>query len=61
MVIVDDSGFSDPAFAAAVGNISQGVINRSVWDIGKPDNPAAIVNQLYKAEAASISTTPAAA
>jgi branched-chain amino acid transport system substrate-binding protein len=49
MVIADDSGFSDPAFVAAVGNISQGVVNRSAWDVGKPGSPTAIINQLYKA------------
>jgi branched-chain amino acid transport system substrate-binding protein len=50
MMIADDSGFSDPAFVAAVGNLSQGVINRSAWAVGKPDSPTAIVNQLYKAK-----------
>lgn len=50
MVIADDSGFSDPAFVKAVGNLAQGVINRSAWDIGKPGGPTAIVNDLYKAK-----------
>src|SRR6201992_886934 len=35
MVIGDDSGFSDPSFIPAVGDVSQGVMNRSSWDIGK--------------------------
>ena len=36
MVLGDDSGFSDPSFIPAVGDIAQGVMNRSAWDIGKP-------------------------
>jgi len=48
MMIADDSGFSDPAFVKAVGNLAQGVVNRSAWDIGKPGSPTAIINDLYK-------------
>ncbi|HWD60187.1 MAG TPA: ABC transporter substrate-binding protein [Stellaceae bacterium] len=48
--IGDDAGFSDPVFVAAVGNLMQGLIGRSVWRLGKPDSPAAIVNGLYKAK-----------
>lgn len=47
-VIADDSGFSDPAFVNAVGNMAQGVVNRSAWDVGKPGSPTAIINDLYK-------------
>jgi branched-chain amino acid transport system substrate-binding protein len=50
MVIADDSGFSDPAFVKAVGNLAQGVVNRSAWDIGKPGSATAIINDLYKAK-----------
>lgn len=49
ILIGNAGGFSDPAFAAAVGNLAQGVIDRSVWVDGKPDSPAAIVDRLYKA------------
>jgi branched-chain amino acid transport system substrate-binding protein len=50
LLIGDDDGFSDPAFVAANGNLAQGVIDRSVWSLGKPDSPTAIVNELYKAK-----------
>src|SRR5207302_8894292 len=36
IIIGDDAGFSDPAFIPNVGDIAQGAINRSAWDIGKP-------------------------
>jgi len=48
--IGDDAGFSDPGFVASVGNLAQGVIDRGVWGVGKPDSPAALVDQLYKAK-----------
>jgi branched-chain amino acid transport system substrate-binding protein len=48
MIIGDDSGFSDPSFIPAVGEISQGVMNRSTWDIGKPGSITYKVNELYK-------------
>ena len=47
--IGDDAGFSDPGFIVAVGNLAQGVIDRSVWSTGKSDSPTAMVNELYKA------------
>jgi branched-chain amino acid transport system substrate-binding protein len=50
LVIADDSGFSDPAFVNAVGNLAQGVVNRSAWAVGKPGSPSYIINQLYKAK-----------
>jgi branched-chain amino acid transport system substrate-binding protein len=48
--IADDSGFSDPAFVTSVGNLAQGVINRSAWNLGPPGSPTAIINDLYKAK-----------
>ena len=36
MIIGDDSGFSDPSFIPNVGDLAQGAINRSAFDIGKP-------------------------
>ncbi|HEX3859559.1 MAG TPA: ABC transporter substrate-binding protein [Pseudolabrys sp.] len=50
IVIGDDSGFSDPAFIKNVGNISQGAVNRSAWDIGKPGSVTAKINELFKAK-----------
>jgi branched-chain amino acid transport system substrate-binding protein len=50
LLIGDDSGFADPGFVAANGNLAQGVIGRSVWSSGDVDSPAAIVDQLYKAK-----------
>jgi branched-chain amino acid transport system substrate-binding protein len=48
MVIGDDTGFSDPSFIPSVGAISQGVMNRSAWDVGKPGSATAHINELYK-------------
>jgi branched-chain amino acid transport system substrate-binding protein len=48
VVIGDDSGFSDPAFIKNVGTIAQGAMNRSAWDIGKPDSVTARINDLFK-------------
>jgi branched-chain amino acid transport system substrate-binding protein len=48
MIIGDDSGFSDPSFIPAVGDISQGVMNRSAWDIGKPGSITYKINEMYK-------------
>ena len=48
MIIGDDSGFSDPSFIPSVGDISQGVMNRSAWDIGKPGSITYKINELYK-------------
>jgi len=50
IVIGDDSGFSDPAFIKNVGTISQGAVNRSAWDIGKPGSVTAKINELFKAK-----------
>jgi branched-chain amino acid transport system substrate-binding protein len=51
VVIGDDSGFSDSAFVTAVGDLAQGAINRSSYDIGKPGTTSYIVNEMYKARA----------
>lgn len=48
IVIGDDSGFSDPSFVASVGNISQGVLNRSAFVAGKPGTLPYKVNALFK-------------
>ena len=50
MIIADDAGFADPAFIPAVGDISQGVMNRSAWAVGKPGSPSYRVNELFKAK-----------
>lgn len=50
MVIGDNSGFSDPSFAKTVGNIAQGVMNRSAWDIGNPGSSTYRINEMYKAK-----------
>jgi branched-chain amino acid transport system substrate-binding protein len=50
MVIGDDTGFSDPSFIPAVADISQGVMNRSAWDIGKPGSTTYKINEIYKAK-----------
>lgn len=50
MVIGDSAGFSDPGFIPAVGDISQGLMNRSAWSLGPPGSLAAGVNAIYKAK-----------
>jgi len=49
-IIADDAGFADPAFIENVGEISQGIVNRSAWDIGKPDSTTAKIEELFKAK-----------
>lgn len=51
VLIGDDSGFSDAAFIAAVGDLAEGVVNRSSYDIGKPGSVTDKINTLYKAKA----------
>ncbi len=50
MIIGDDTGFSDPSFIPAVGEIAQGVMNRSAWAIGKPGSSTDKINAMYKAK-----------
>jgi len=50
MIIADDAGFSDPAFIPAVGDLSQGIMNRSAWDVGKPGSLTSKINDLFKAK-----------
>ena len=51
VLIGDDSGFSDNAYIEAVGDLAQGVINRSSYDIGKPGSVTYLVNELYRKHA----------
>jgi len=48
VVIGDDSGFSDPAFVKAVGNLAQGAVNRSSFGAGKEGSTSWVVNQMYE-------------
>jgi branched-chain amino acid transport system substrate-binding protein len=48
IIIGDDSGFSDPAFIPNAGDLAQGAINRSAFDIGKPGSNSYIVDQMFK-------------
>jgi branched-chain amino acid transport system substrate-binding protein len=48
LMIGDDSGFSDPAFIAAAGSITQGVFNRSSWSAGAPGSTTYLVNEMYR-------------
>jgi branched-chain amino acid transport system substrate-binding protein len=50
IIIGDDAGFSDPTFIPNAGELAQGAINRSAFDIGKPGSNSYIVNQLFKAK-----------
>jgi len=51
VVIGDDSGFSDNAFIAAVGDLAQGAFDRSSYDIGKPGSSSYVVNELFQKHA----------
>jgi branched-chain amino acid transport system substrate-binding protein len=48
ILIGDDSGFSDPSFLSNATDLSQGVINRSAFDAGKPGTNSYLVNELFK-------------
>jgi branched-chain amino acid transport system substrate-binding protein len=50
MIIGDDAGFSDPSFIPNVGDLAQGAINRSAFDIGSPGANSYIVNRMFKAK-----------
>jgi branched-chain amino acid transport system substrate-binding protein len=50
MIIGDDAGFSDPSFIPAVGDLAQGVMNRSAWDLGRPGSITRKINTLFKAK-----------
>jgi branched-chain amino acid transport system substrate-binding protein len=50
MIIGDDTGFSDPSFIPAVGDLAQGALNRSAWDFGKPNSATWHINEMYKAK-----------
>jgi branched-chain amino acid transport system substrate-binding protein len=50
MIVGDSAGFSDPSFLPAVGGISQGLVNRSVWNLGPKGSLSADMNALYKAK-----------
>ena len=51
VLIGDDAGFSDAAFITAVGDLAEGVVNRSSFDVGKPGTVPYLVNELYKKKA----------
>ena len=50
MIIGDSAGFSDSSFLPAVGAISKGLINRSVWSKGPEGSLSAGVNAIYQAK-----------
>jgi branched-chain amino acid transport system substrate-binding protein len=50
IIIGDDAGFSDPTFIPNVGDLAQGAVNRSAFDIGKPGSSSYIINQMFKAK-----------
>ena len=50
IIIGDDAGFSDPSFIPNVGDLAQGAVNRSAFDIGKPGTNSYIVDQMFKAK-----------
>jgi branched-chain amino acid transport system substrate-binding protein len=50
MMIGDSAGFSDPSFLPAVGAISKGLVNRSVWSKGPPGSLSYGINAIYQAK-----------
>jgi branched-chain amino acid transport system substrate-binding protein len=50
IIIGDDAGFSDPGFIPNVGDLAQGALDRSAFDIGKPGTNSYIVDQMFKAK-----------
>ena len=50
IIIGDDAGFSDPTFIPNVGDLAQGAVNRSAFDVGKPGSNSYIVNEMFKAK-----------
>ena len=48
IIIGDDAGFSDPTFVPNVGELAQGAINRSAFDIGKPGSNSYVINEMFK-------------
>jgi branched-chain amino acid transport system substrate-binding protein len=50
IIIGDDAGFSDPAFIPNVGDIAQGAVNRSAWDVGASGSNTYKVNAMFKAK-----------
>ncbi|HZP75642.1 MAG TPA: ABC transporter substrate-binding protein [Pseudolabrys sp.] len=48
LIIGDDAGFSDPTFIPNVGDLAQGAVNRSAFDIGKPGSNSYIINEMFK-------------
>jgi branched-chain amino acid transport system substrate-binding protein len=50
IIIGDDAGFSDPTFIPNVGDLAQGAVNRSAFDVGKSGSNSYIVNAMFKAK-----------
>ena len=50
MIIGDDAGFSDPTFIPTVGDLAQGAMNRSAFDVGNPGSHSYKINALFKAK-----------
>src|SRR6266568_1867941 len=50
MIIGDDAGFSDPTFIPTVGDLAQGAMNRSAFDVGKPGSNSYKINEMFKAK-----------
>ncbi len=48
ILMADDAGFNDPAFVKAMGSVTEGLISRSSFAIGKPGSIPAICDALYK-------------
>lgn len=48
MMIADNAGYSDPSTLKTVGNLIQGIFNRSSFAIGVAGTPTFLINEIYK-------------
>ena len=47
-MLLADTGFSDPSFLKATGQISQGTFSRSSWSVGPAGSHTALIAKMYK-------------
>src|SRR5262249_28525620 len=48
IIIADCAGCSDPPCIPNVGDLAQGAVNLSAFDVGKPGSNSYIVNEMFK-------------
>jgi branched-chain amino acid transport system substrate-binding protein len=48
IMMADNAGFNDPSFVSTSGALTEGLINRSSFAVGRPGSISAIINEMYK-------------